>query len=346
MNRAEFFDKIGPLAADRVREILWTVYWRGSAGVRERVEEALAPPSARPKTKPETVIDSTELFDETRRFVALARSGAYIGGTRDVHRTERSKWRVTYRRLVDDATKAVASGDLGHGAGALEALLDLACELYHYNYFHSDDPVAAMRLVVSDKVQLLWVATIEREGFPAFVRRAMPQLIRWESRYGWTRCGGHPICANEMPLADVMANLLRGRGLDPWITVADAYIEALTAAPKLRRALGQDERYELKRRTEKLAGFHDVLLDRLIGTEAEDRLDRIASQAQLVGPELGFLKAKLAHRRGDVAAARALVATCLAELPGHRELLELAKQIKAPLPPRAKELAQRRGSYV
>jgi hypothetical protein len=38
-------------------------------------------------------IDGEHLLDEVQRFVALARSGAYIGGTRAVSRQERTKWR-------------------------------------------------------------------------------------------------------------------------------------------------------------------------------------------------------------------------------------------------------------
>jgi len=208
MNRAELFEKLGPLSAERLREIVWTIYWRGSADVRERIEDTLAPPAPRPRPLRDAALDSQVLLAEVERFVALARSGAYIGGTREVHPTERSKWRVTFRRLVDDASRAVSTGDLDRGHRALEALLDLACECQDYHYFHSDDPVAAMRLVVSDKVKLLWLSSIEHEGFPVFVRRAMSQLVRWEMRYGWTRSGSHAICEQEVQLADVILRTL------------------------------------------------------------------------------------------------------------------------------------------
>jgi hypothetical protein len=115
--------------------------------------------------------------------------------------------------LIDDASRAVSAGDLDRGRRALEALIDLACECQRHEYFHSDDPVAAMRLVVSDKVKLSWLAALEHEGFPAFVRRATPQLIRWETRYGWTRGGFHAICEHEVPLVDVVAEIMRSRGL-------------------------------------------------------------------------------------------------------------------------------------
>lgn len=342
MNRLELFEKLGPLSAERLREIVWTIYWRGSVDVRERIEDTLAPPSPKPKPRRDVAIDSRALLAEVEHFVALARSGAYIGGTREVHRTERSKWRVTFRRLVDDASRAVSAGDLDRGRRALEALLDLACECRDHQYFHSDDPVAAMRLVVSDKVKLLWLSSIEHEGFSAFVRRAMPQLVRWETRYGWTRSGCHAICEQEVQLADVISELMRSRGgLDRWTAVADAYLDALSSAPRPVNIVGERE-YVLRRRTGYLSRFHELLLERMAGTEDENRLDRIAKHPVLAGPELSFFQARLAHRRGDVATARRLTSESLREVPGHGELLDFAKQIGAILPPRAQEIARER----
>ena len=342
MNRAALFEKLAPLSIERLREVVWTVYWRGSADVRERIEDALTLPSALPKPRRDAEPDTAALLFEVEQFVALARSGAYMGGTREVHRNERSKWRVTFRRLIDDAVRAVSAGDLDRGRRALEALLDLACDCHDHEYFHSDDPVAAMRLVVSDKVKLLWLAALEHEGFPAFVRRAAPQLIRWETRYGWTRTGFHAICEHEVPLADVIAELLRTRGgLDHWTAFADAYVTALGAAPK-PSSYGWDREYGLKRRTDHLSRFHELLLERLAGTEAEDRLDRIATHPALAGPELLFFQARLAHRRGDLDDARRLVSESLHDLPGHHGFLAFAKQIAAPLPPRARAVAQKR----
>jgi hypothetical protein len=274
--------------------------------------------------------------------VSLARSGAYMGGTREVHRTERSKWRVTYRRLIDEATRAVSAGDLDRGRSALEALIDLACDCSSHNYFHSDDPVAAMRLVISDKVKLLWLAAIEREGFPAFVHRAVPQLIRWETTFGWTRSGLHAICEQEVQLADVVAELVRNRGgLDHWTAIADAYIDGLRMAPK-PAGVGWDRDYALAHRTDRVSRFHELLFERLAGTEADDRLDRIATHPALAGPELLFFRARLAHRRGDLEAARRLASACLVERPGHDGFLEFANQIHAPLPPRARSIARER----
>ncbi len=61
-------------------------------------------------------------------------------------------------------------------------LIDLACDAHDYDYFRSDDPVAAAAFVVSDAAAVLWASTWERHGFQMFAETAAPQLIRWESQ--------------------------------------------------------------------------------------------------------------------------------------------------------------------
>ena len=51
----------------------------------------------------------------------------------------------------------------------------------------------AARFVVSDAVELLWRTLLDRYGFAGFADRAAPQLIRWESRFGWTRSRAHKL---------------------------------------------------------------------------------------------------------------------------------------------------------
>ena len=51
MNRAEFYASMAPCDDARLRKILWTLYWRGSAQLRERIEDELHPPE-QPKAKP------------------------------------------------------------------------------------------------------------------------------------------------------------------------------------------------------------------------------------------------------------------------------------------------------
>ena len=83
----------------RLRKVLWTVYWRGNAQLRERIEDELRPqdqPKVKPKKQPP---DPAGVLDEVTTFVELARDGAYMAGDRRVHHTERVKGRHTFRLL-------------------------------------------------------------------------------------------------------------------------------------------------------------------------------------------------------------------------------------------------------
>ena len=50
-----------------------------------------------------------------------------------------------------------------------------------------------------------------------------------------------------------------------------------------------------------------MLLDRFAGTPEDELLDRLSVSPALAGPELNFLRARIAERRGDVAQAATLV---------------------------------------
>src|SRR5207249_2292646 len=123
---------------------------RGSAAMRERIEAELAPAEAKkPVARPELEIDAAMVRLEVVRFAELARCGAYLGGDRRVTPRERTRWRFTFGRLAADARLALCSDDFELGAEAMEKLIDLACELRYFDYFRSEDPVEAARLVVS-----------------------------------------------------------------------------------------------------------------------------------------------------------------------------------------------------
>ncbi len=62
--------------------------------------------------------------------------------------------------------------------------------------------------------------------------------------------------------------------------------------------------------------------------------------------ELTFLRARIAARHGDAAAAAALVAECLKALPGHQGYLEFAAEVGAELPPYARRLLSERGAIL
>jgi hypothetical protein len=85
-----------------------------------------------------------------------------------------------------------------------------------------------------------------------------------------------------------------------------------------------------------------MLLDRFAGSPEDELLDRLAASPALAGPELIFLRARIAERRGDVSQAAALVTACLKEMPGRQAYLDFAVEIGADLPARARQIAAER----
>jgi hypothetical protein len=345
MNREQFFGQLATLDEQRLKKALWNLYWRGSAATRERIEAEIAPDQHdRGKRLASKHADPQQLLGEVRGFVELARSGAYMAGDRRVSPRERTRWRLTFQRLVTDAQDGLRAEDASAAATAVAQLIDLACETRDYDYFHSEDPLEAARFVVSDAAALLWATLHDHYGFAGFAERAAPQLIRWESRHGWTRSGYGRVSEKETSLASVLAQMLPAP--DTWVGFADRYLDALdhlardeVARPNPAwRLPGRDR----DQRTAALAEWHRLLLDRLIDSEAEDRLDRLTRHPALGGPELGFLQAQLAHQRGDVNNARSLVHAGLQQLPGHQGFLDFATEIGAALPPRAQQIIKQR----
>jgi hypothetical protein len=347
MNRDEFHAAMAPNDDARLRKILWTLYWRGNAQLRERIEDELRSPE-QPKVKPKQELpDPDTVLDEVTTFVTLAKDGAYMGRDRRVHHTERSKWRLTFRRLAGDALAALRADAPGPAQQAVAELVDLACDMKSYDYFHSDDPVEAAKFVVSDAVAALWESVLRQDGFAAFAQRVPEQLIRWEAEYGWTRRGYGQVPEKETALAVPLARLLTTP--DMRRRFAESYLDALDAAgradPKRPRAVYgsfDQTRYRRHERTKDLATWHEMLLDQFAGTPEDELLDRLAVSPALAGPELTFLRARIAERRGDVTQAATLVTECLQELPGHQGYLDLAVQVGAKLPPRARELLSER----
>jgi hypothetical protein len=292
MNRDQFFRVLAGLDDDRLQKALWNLYWRGTADVRQRIEVELASDGrTRAPQPPNELADPEMVLDEVDSFVSLARSGAYMGGNRRVSPRERSRWRFTFKRLADEAQAALRAENAWPAASALEQLIDLACEAHGYDYFRSHDPVAAAGFVVSDVAAALWAWSWERHGFQAFAETAAPQLVRWESSYGWTRCGDGPVAAKETSLAVVLARKLRVA--DTWERFAEEYVRALDklsqGAASTRRVrgfhcAGQD-------RASALAGWHALLLQNLPDTDG-GLLDRIAEHVALGGSERALLSAR------------------------------------------------------
>jgi hypothetical protein len=128
MRRDEFFAKVEGLNADRLRHILWNLYHPGSSELRQRIEDALDPREGGQSRPAREEPDAVFLREAVEDFCRLARSGAYMGGTREVSPSERRKWRHTFRRLVDEALRCLGPGAFEDGSRALEQLLDLICE--------------------------------------------------------------------------------------------------------------------------------------------------------------------------------------------------------------------------
>ncbi|HEY5986054.1 MAG TPA: hypothetical protein VIV12_06655 [Streptosporangiaceae bacterium] len=346
LNREEFFAKLSSLDEDGLRKVLWNVYWRASAPLRERIEDELDPAEHdRRRRAAAEPPDPGLVLHEVREFAELARAGSYIAGDRRVSPKERTHWRVTFRRLAAEAQTALRAEDAGPAEEALALMIDLACEMGDRTYFRSEDPVEAARFVVSDAAALLWESVRDKHGFPILACRAPEQLIRWESRYGWTRGWGQ-VHDKETTLAAVIVRMLSVP--DMWTVFADRYLDALdqvargeAAKPKPKHPWAfPDADYTRQNRAGKLAEWHALLLERLVGSEAEDRLDRLVRHPALAGPELTFLRARLARERGDLDGARELVAECLQQLPGNRGFADFAAEVGADLPQRSLELAK------
>jgi hypothetical protein len=270
-----------------------------------------------------------------------------MAGDRRVHHTDRSKWRHTFRRLADGALAALQAPEPGPAQQAVAEVVDLACEMRSYDYFHSDDPVEAAKFVVSDAVAALWEAVLRHEGFAVFASRAPKELIRWEAEYGWTRRGFGQVAEKETPLAVPLARLLSTP--DMRRTFTESYLQALDAAGRAdpgrpRTIYGTfDETLHLRRqRAGDLATWHNMLIERFAGTPEDELLDRLTASPALAGPELSFLRAQIARHRGDVAQAAALVTDCLKELPGRQAYQNFAVEIEVELPPRAREMVAER----
>lgn len=306
MSREQFFAATTGLDREQLRRVLWQLYWRGPAPVRARIDAELHPGDGGPGARdaPRAIAPDAVLA-QVEDFVTLARAGAYLAGDRRVSPKERTRWRFTFRRLVADARQSLRVDGTAAGVSAMTALIDLACETRDLDDFRSDDPVEAAGLVVSDEVALLWARVREESGFPAFAQVAAAQLIRWESPYGWTRRGEGRTATKERQLADVAAEMLPA--LDAWLSFAAGYLDALDGLADARttsrstRPGGGRTRGE---RAESLARWHRLLLERLVDTEGDALLDRLASHPALGGPELTSVRARLAHERGETEHAR------------------------------------------
>jgi hypothetical protein len=156
------------------------------------------------------------------------------------------------------------------------------------------------------------------------------------------------VAEKETSLATVLAGLLSVP--DAWTTFTDAYLDQLDRLAAPGRVTPtrpwQTRDYERERRTESLAEWHAQVVERLVDGEAADRLDRLTTHPALAGPELTFLQAQLARRRGQLGRARDLTHESLTRLPGRPGFLGFAAEITAPLPPQAERIAAQRAQLA
>lgn len=176
MNREQFFSAMSGHDDAQLRTALWNLYWRGTADVRRRIEAELAG-NIRPAVKPEP-LNPQAVHDEVAQFVALARSGAYLGRDRRVSPKERTRWRFTFKQLATAAVEALHASEPTPAITALAQLIDPILDARDTYYFRSEDPVSAAGFVVSDAAAAMWNATWRRHGFQRFAETAAPQLIR------------------------------------------------------------------------------------------------------------------------------------------------------------------------
>src|SRR2546425_12871884 len=81
MDRHRFHEELAPLGNEALKKVLWNLYWRGSAAMRERIEAELAPAEAKkPVARPKLEIDAAMVHREGGQVAELAPAGAYPGG--------------------------------------------------------------------------------------------------------------------------------------------------------------------------------------------------------------------------------------------------------------------------
>lgn len=272
-NRDEFYDRVSGMDDAQLKKILWTLYWRGAAQQRARIEALVDPATAESaKAGAAATPEPATVLNEVKEFASLARSGAYMASDRRVSPRERTRWRHTFRRLAKDSVAVLKSDDVDTAEAAVATLVDLACHMWGHDLFHSEDPVEAARFVVSDAVKSLWLRRREHD-LTDFVNRAPGQLLRWESKFGWARHGEGWTAAQETTLAEVAAEVLTTP--DMWTDFAWHYVEALKQRDGRNDGTKQAQTGSRRKRVDGMEHWHEMLRDRLAGSADESLLDRI-----------------------------------------------------------------------
>ena len=286
LKKKEFVEKLSKYKEKELREMMWKIYYRAPETVRVRVEDLLRTPDERKIFK--EVQDNAHrkaLEQEIEEFVTTVRKGHYKRYSRHVARKYRKRWRFVFKRLLDDSTKLAEKGDVEVGLMGLETLLDLAYESFWNNYFHSDDPMKSMKVVFSDRVSLLWRARLSLEGFRSFAKHAAIQLIKWDSRFGWTY--SETLKPKEAQLSHIVSSLIKGA--DAWLEFAEAYLDGLNQIynelkKKADEGVGKQWlRDRIRTYDIKLSDWNEILITRLSESGEDEMIEKII-QHKLFGP--------------------------------------------------------------
>lgn len=100
-----------------------------------------------------------QVRQNVKELAALARAGAYLARDRRVSPKERTRWRFTYRDHFTQSFAALSAGSGEEVRPAIEAvstLITVACETAGFDYFRSEDPIEASKVVISEMVDQLW----------------------------------------------------------------------------------------------------------------------------------------------------------------------------------------------
>ena len=269
LNREQFYAALADLDEAGLRKALWTLYWRGSASVRERIKAVIDPTSAAVRAR-DAGVDAGALLSEVTEFADLARSGSYLRGNRSVSSKERTRWRFTFQRLAKAATLALAGDEIEPAASAMETLIDLACEMRSDDYFRSEDPMEAARFVVSDVVAAIWARLRDVYGATHMAEQAVGHLMSWESQYGWTRVGQGWVADRESTLTSTLATFLTLPDL--WTTAAASYVQALER--QHTRGVGRQTNHR------DLSSWNRLLVEHL---ESSDEAELLATLRKIAG---------------------------------------------------------------
>lgn len=266
-DRTQFFRTTSGFDRDDLEKMLWTLYWRGDARTRERVEE-LIDPSQVTVTAP-TPPSAEVVRRNVKEFAALARAGAYLARDRRVSPKERTRWRFTYKDHFAQSFAALSAGtgeEIRPAVEAVSTLITLACETEGFDYFRSEDPIEASKVVISEMVDQLWTGIGRALGPEELCRLSAVQIVHWERKYGWTRFGFGRTSEKESTLAEVLPRHLLTP--DMWSSFTEHFIHELdTVAGKKSPSYGT-----VSARTDALEPLNKSLIERLHASGADDRI--------------------------------------------------------------------------